>query len=279
MAELMEQSITRTASKAAASNSYRSIWISDVHLGTRACKAEALLDFLRRHQADNLYLVGDIVDGWNQGSAWYWSRAQSAVAEEIKRWRRRGVKVVLLPGNHDQFHLDLVETLFGAIRVETRLIHRTAEGRAMLVLHGHQFDESYNASRWPSRMGSRAYTLSLKINEWYARERLKRAQRARWLRERLGNFIKFLTEFDRGQFDRTVFEVARESRVDGVICGHIHRPEQRMLDEIWYINDGDWVESCTALVEDHEGTLKLLLWGLRQTPGLEAALAAPVYAS
>jgi UDP-2,3-diacylglucosamine pyrophosphatase LpxH len=279
MTELMEQSIARTAFNAAASNSYRSIWISDVHLGTRGCKADALLSFLRRHQADNLYLVGDIVDGWNQGAAWHWNRAQSAVVAEIKRWHQSGVNVVFLPGNHDEFHLDLVESLFGAIPVEKRLIHRTAEGRMMLVLHGHQFDESHNAARWPARMGSRAYTLSLKINEWYGRERLRRVHRARWLRERLSTVVRMLTEFDRCQFDRTVFEAAREHRVDGVICGHIHRPEQRILDQIWYINDGDWVESCTALVEDRDGMLKLVLWGLNHGPTAELYADAPVYLS
>ncbi|HTW87309.1 MAG TPA: UDP-2,3-diacylglucosamine diphosphatase [Candidatus Binataceae bacterium] len=280
MAESMEQSIARAAlNPAVTANSYRSIWISDVHLGTRGCKAEALLDFLQRHQAENLYLVGDIVDGWNLGPAWYWSRAQSAVASEIRAWRRRGVKVVFLPGNHDQLNLDLIETLFGAIHTKNQLIHRTAEGRLMLVLHGHQFDESYNASRWPSMMGSRAYTVALKINEWYARERLKRGARARWFKNRVSSMVRFLTEFDRHEFDRTVFETARENKVDGVICGHIHRPEQRLLDQIWYINDGDWVESCTALVEDHEGTLKLLLWGLKQARASEAGHIVPAYAS
>ncbi len=258
----MEHSIVRTAAETANPGCYRSIWISDVHLGTRGCKAEALLTFLRRHRADNLYLVGDIVDGWNQGAAWHWSWGQSAVVAEIRRWHRSGVNVVFLPGNHDESHLDLVATLFGAIPVASRLIHRTAEGRMMLVLHGHHFDQSNNAARWPGRMGSRAYTLALRINDWYGRERLRRANRARWLRERLSNVVRVLTEFDRCQFDRAVFEAAREHRVDGVICGHIHRPEQRMLDEIWYVNDGDWVESCTALVEDRDGMLKLVLWGL-----------------
>jgi UDP-2,3-diacylglucosamine pyrophosphatase LpxH len=280
MAESMEQSIARAAlDPAAVTNSYRSIWISDVHLGTRGCKADALLDFLRRHQAENLYLVGDIVDGWNLGPAWYWSRAQSAVANEIRAWRRRGVKVVFLPGNHDQLNLDLIETLFGAIHTKNQLIHRTAEGRLMLVLHGHQFDESYNASHWPSMMGSRAYTVALKINQWYGRERLKRGARARWLKDRVSSMVRFLTDFDRHEFDRTVFETAREYKVDGVICGHIHRPEQRLLDQIWYINDGDWVESCTALVEDHEGTLKLLLWGLKQARLPEAGHIVPAYVS
>lgn len=279
MAESMEPSIAHAALNPAVTNSYRSIWISDVHLGTRGCKADALLDFLQRHQAENLYLVGDIVDGWNLGPAWYWSRAQRAVANEIRAWRRRGVKVVFLPGNHDQLNLDLIETLFGAIHTKNQLIHRTAEGRLMLVLHGHQFDESYNASRWPSMMGSRAYTVALKINEWYGRERLKRNARARWFKDRVSSMVRFLTDFDRHEFDRTVFETARENKVDGVICGHIHRPEQRLLDQIWYINDGDWVESCTALVEDHEGTLKLLLWGLKQARASDAGHIIPAYVS
>jgi len=262
MAGMKERSIVRTAAETANSGCYRSIWISDVHLGTRGCKAEALLTFLRRHRADNLYLVGDIVDGWNRGAAWHWSQAQSAVVAEIRHWHRSGVNVVFLPGNHDESYLDLVAALFGTIPVASRLIHRTAEGRMMLVLHGHQFDQSNNAACWPGRMGSRAYTLALRINDWYGRERLRSGNRARWLKERLSNVVRVLTEVDRCEFDRTVFEAAREHRVDGVICGHIHRPEQRMLDQIWYVNDGDWVESCTALVEDRDGMLKLVLWGL-----------------
>ncbi|HUY19874.1 MAG TPA: UDP-2,3-diacylglucosamine diphosphatase [Candidatus Binataceae bacterium] len=263
MADLMEQSIAFAGLMPAAINSYRSIWISDVHLGTRGCKAEALLHFLRQSEAENLFLVGDIVDGWNQGRWWYWSPAQRAVAREIARWRMRGANVVFLPGNHDQFHLDLVQKLIGRTPVATQMIHRTAEGRMMLVMHGHQFDESFNAARWPSLIGSRAYTMALRVNDWYNRERLRHSRRARWLKRRVNSVVRYLTEFDRVAFDRAVFETARRYRVDGVICGHSHQPEQRFLDQIWYVNDGDWVESCTALVENQDGALHLVLWGLK----------------
>ncbi|MGZ6176196.1 MAG: UDP-2,3-diacylglucosamine diphosphatase [Candidatus Binataceae bacterium] len=152
------------APPAATTNYYRSIWISDLHLGTPRCKAEALYDFLRHHQADNLYLVGDIVDGWVLGPSWYWSEAQTAVVQEVAAWHRRGTRVVFLPGNHDEFSADLVQSFFGPISVLNEVIHRTAEGRRMLVIHGHQFDGSLNPNRWFLRMGHQAYLTAMRVD-------------------------------------------------------------------------------------------------------------------
>ena len=148
--------------------SYRSIWMSDFHLGTSRCQAESLLDFLRHHQAHNLYLVGDIVDGWNFGPSWNFNDAQKAVAEEIAGWRKRGTCVEFLPGNHDQASLDLVETLLGLVPRRADLIHRTADGRRMLVTHGHQFDRSVGAGRWLK--AGYAYGTALRIYQWYSGE-------------------------------------------------------------------------------------------------------------
>jgi UDP-2,3-diacylglucosamine pyrophosphatase LpxH len=241
-------------------NSYRSIWISDFHLGTHACQAEALLHFLCHHQAENLYLVGDIVDGWNLGRSWCFDSAQKAVVEEIAAWRHRGVHIEFLPGNHDQSSPDLIETLFGLLPRRSELIHRTADGRRVLVTHGHQFDRHVTSGRW--LQGSQAYAMALRIHRWYSREWAERSHQPRslsaYLRHRVKKVVQYLTDFD----DRAVFEAVRRNRADGLICGHIHRAEQRLIGPIWYINDGDWVESCTALVEDHTGALRLLRWGV-----------------
>jgi UDP-2,3-diacylglucosamine pyrophosphatase LpxH len=248
--------------------SYRSIWLSDFHLGTPRCQAEILLDFLRHHQAQRLYLVGDIVDGWNCGRSWCFSDAQKAVAKEIATWRKRGTCVEFLPGNHDHSSLDLVETLLGLVPRRTELIHRTADGRRMLVTHGHQFDRATTSGRWLK--GTQAYTMALRIHHWYAQEWTHRCRQPRsmsaYLRHRVKQAIQYLTAFD----DRAVFEAVRRERADGLICGHVHRAEQRLIGPIWYINDGDWVENCTALVEDHAGALRLMRWGASSPDSAEA---------
>lgn len=239
---------------------YRSIWISDLHLGTRRCKAEVLCDFLRHHQADNLYLVGDIVDGWVPGSSRYQSAAQNAVIAEIAAWHRRGARVVFLPGNHDQLSGGVIRSLFGPIPIANELIHRTAEGRRMLVIHGHQFDGSLNPNRWLLKMGNQAYLAALRIDRWYSAEHAEQTDRqgalSVYLKERVKKAVEYFTDFS----DRAVSETAHRHKVDGVICGHVHRPEQRLLGPIWYINDGDWVSSCTAVVEDRYGMLALRRW-------------------
>lgn len=248
------------ARSATKTNYYRSIWISDLHLGTPRCKAEALYDFLRHHYAENLYLVGDIVDGWIPGRSWYQSAAQSAVIEEISLWHRRGSRVVFLPGNHDELSTDIVHSLFGSISVENELIHRTAEGRRILVIHGHQFDGSLNPNRWLPRMGNRAYLTALRVDRWYNNRSMRHGERnspmSAYLKRGIKRALEYVTDFS----DRAVFETARRHKADGVLCGHVHRPEQRFIGPIWYINDGDWVSSCTAVVEHQTGALTLLRW-------------------
>jgi UDP-2,3-diacylglucosamine pyrophosphatase LpxH len=240
--------------------SYRSIWISDLHLGTRACKADTLLDFLRCHESENLYLVGDIVDGWSLGPSWYWSAAQTEVVKEISLHHRRGARVVFIPGNHDELHLELVETLFGQIPIVPELVHRTAEGCRMLVIHGHQFDTSMSSARWLSAIGSQAYAIALRIDQWHKNECSKFGQRSftSYLKRPVTKAVQYFTgtEVD----EREVFERARRHNADGVICGHTHRVGQHLIGPLWYINDGDWVQSCTALLEDYSGALRLLRW-------------------
>jgi UDP-2,3-diacylglucosamine pyrophosphatase LpxH len=236
--------------------SYRSLWISDFHLGTRRCKAPELLDFLRLHRAECLFLVGDILDGWNFGPTWYWDTAQSAVVAEICAWRKRGTRVIYLPGNHDENSLDLIRALFGPLEISTDLIHRTADGCRMLVIHGHQLVSTLHPDRWLSLVGGHAYSAALQINLWYNRERNRTAGPAvsSKLRRRLKRAFHYLVDFD----DRPVFEMARARKVDGVICGHTHRHDFRPVGPFLYINDGDWVQSRTALAEHADGRLELL---------------------
>jgi UDP-2,3-diacylglucosamine pyrophosphatase LpxH len=248
-----------TAMRSDARDLYRSIWISDFHLGTRACRSRALLEFLRRHHAEKLYLVGDIVDGWNSGAAWCLDSTQRAVAQELRAWRERGAYVEFLPGNHDQASLELVEAILGLVPRRAELIHRTAEGRRLLVTHGHQFDRTLVSGSWLK--GKQAYTVALRIHQWYASAWTQRCERphslSAYLRHRVKQVVEYLTGFD----DRAVFEAVRQHSADGIICGHVHRAEQRLIGPIWYINDGDWVHNCTALVEDYSGALRLLRWG------------------
>ena len=239
---------------------YRTIWISDVHLGTRACKASALLDFLRNHIAETLYLVGDIVDGWNWGPSWHWSEAQQELVDEIVRWRHRGAKVVFIPGNHDEFRIDLVEELLGPITSTSSLIHTTADGTRMLVIHGHQFDGSLNPNRLLPMIGTNAYARAQRIHDWYHGQSERTATEARslsdYFRYPARRAFEFLTDFR----DRAVLAAAREHKADGVICGHIHRADNRMIGTVLYVNDGDWVQSRTAVVEEQDGTLQVIRW-------------------
>jgi UDP-2,3-diacylglucosamine pyrophosphatase LpxH len=243
---------------------YRTIWISDVHLGSRACKASSLLDFLHHHIAETLYLVGDIVDGWNWGPSWHWSPAQQAVVDEVVQWRRAGVNVVFVPGNHDEGKIGLVEDLLGRIPSVSSLIHTTADGGKMLVIHGHQFDGSLNPNRLLPIIGAHAYARAQRIHDWYSRQTEQGSTEGRSLsdffRYPARKAIEFLTDFR----DRAVLAAARDHKADGVICGHIHRSDHRLIGNILYVNDGDWVQNRTAVVEERSGALQVVRWSHSQ---------------
>ncbi|ALJ35865.1 UDP-2,3-diacylglucosamine diphosphatase [Azospirillum brasilense] len=238
---------------------YRSIWISDVHLGTRGCKAEYLLDFLKHNESDHLYLVGDIVDGWRLRKTWYWPQAHNDVVQKILRRARKGVQVYYIPGNHDEAARDYAGLQFGGVQVVEEMIHVTADGRRLLVTHGDRFDVVVKYARWLAFIGDNAYVVLLQANTLF-----------NWVRRKLGfpywslsAFLKHKTktavEFI-GNYETALGDEARRRKVDGVVCGHIHTAEIRDMEGILYCNDGDWVESCTALVEHPCGRLEIIDW-------------------
>lgn len=238
---------------------YRSIWISDVHLGTRGCKAEYLLDFLKHNESDHLYLVGDIVDGWRLRKTWYWPQAHNDVVQKILRRARKGVQVYYIPGNHDEAARDYAGLQFGGVHVVEEMIHVTADGRRLLITHGDRFDVVVKYARWLAFVGDNAYVVLLQANTLF-----------NWVRRKLGfpywslsAFLKHKTktavEFI-GNYETALGDEARRRKVDGVVCGHIHTAEIRDMEGILYCNDGDWVESCTALVEHPCGRLEIIDW-------------------
>lgn len=243
---------------------YRSIWISDVHLGTRGCKADFLLDFLKHTESEYLYLVGDIVDGWRLRRSWYWPQAHNDVVQKILRKARKGTDVVFVPGNHDEFARGYTEHNFGDIKVVAQAIHTTADGRRLLVLHGDAFDGVVKYAKWLAHLGDWAYTLALSANHWFnlVRRRLGYSywSLSAYLKHKVKNAVQFIDDYE-----QTIVEEARRQGVDGVVCGHIHHAELRQVDGILYANDGDWVESCTALVEHMDGRLEIVHW-LEQVP-------------
>jgi len=238
---------------------FRSIWISDVHLGTRACKAEYLLDFLRHTESRYLYLVGDMIDFWNLRNGWYWPASHSQVIQAVMDKASRGTTVTYVPGNHDEMFRDHIGRLFGGVRVEAEAIHKTADGRKLLVLHGDEFDGVVIHSKWLAVFGSWIYDWLLYANRWFniLRRRLGFPywSLAAWLKHKVKNAVNFIS-----QFEQALVREARKRRVQGVVCGHIHKATIEEQQGITYCNDGDWVESCTALVERHDGSLAVIHW-------------------
>jgi UDP-2,3-diacylglucosamine pyrophosphatase LpxH len=239
--------------------SYRSIWISDVHLGTRGCNSELLLDFLRSTESDYLYLVGDIVDIWRMRRSWYWRQQHNDVVQKILRKARKGTRVIYVPGNHDESFRDFAGHRFGRVAVLPEATHIAADGRRFLVLHGDQFDGVVKYAKWLAFVGDHAYTFALSANLWFNTVRRKLGfpywSLSAYLKHKVKNAVEYI-----GNYEKAVVAEARRRGVDGVICGHIHTAEIRRIDGILYCNDGDWVESCTALVEHPDGRLEIVRW-------------------
>ncbi|PJI38892.1 UDP-2,3-diacylglucosamine diphosphatase [Ferrovibrio sp.] len=249
---------------------YRTIWISDIHLGTRGCKADLLLEFLRYTESDKLYLVGDIVDGWRLKRSWYWNQSHNDVVQKLLRKARKGTDVIYVPGNHDEALRDFIEAAgmqFGGITVQMEAIHETSDGRRFLVTHGDHFDGIVSCAKWLALLGDAAYGFALGLNTWFNHLRRRMGlpywSLSAYLKHKVKNAVAFISEYE-----QAIAEEARRRHVDGVVCGHIHHAEIRDIDGILYCNDGDWVESCTALVEHFDGRLEILHWAaLREDPG------------
>ena len=237
----------------------RTVWISDIHLGTRGCNAAMLLDFLASIECETLYLVGDIVDGWRLSRGWYWPDAHNEVVRRILKMAHRGTRVVLIAGNHDEMLRPYAGMSFGGVELAHEAIHITADGRRLLVTHGDGFDGVVLYARWLAFLGDKAYSVLLRANGWFNAVR-RQFQLPYWslsayLKKRVKNAVQFVCAFE-----EAVAHAARDMAVDGVVCGHIHCAEIRQIGEITYYNDGDWVESCTALVEDFQGAITILDW-------------------
>ena len=230
-----------------------------MHLGTRGCKAEFLVDFLRSNDAETIYLVGDIIDGWRLNKSWYWPQAHNDVVQKLLRKVRKGAQVVYIPGNHDEWLRDYVRLQFGGVEVVDEAIHTTADGRRLLVLHGDAFDAVVKHARWLALLGDGAYTLALWLNRHFntLRRRLGYPywSLSAYLKRQVKNAVAHIASFA-----EAVVDEARRRGVDGVVCGHIHHAEVRWIGDVLYCNDGDCVESCTALVEHFDGRLKLIGW-------------------
>ncbi|MEY3580675.1 MAG: hypothetical protein RI984_1779 [Pseudomonadota bacterium] len=238
---------------------FRTIWISDIHLGTSGCQAKRLLEFLKATESDKLYLVGDIVDGWQLKRRWYWHQTHNDVVQLVMKKAKKGTKVIFVPGNHDEAVRQFIGLDFGGIKIRDELIHTTANGKRMLVLHGDRFDGVIACAKWLAYLGDSLYTMILKFNQvfnaWRARAGLPYWSLSQYLKLKVKNAVSYITSFE----DALAAE-ARKQGLDGVICGHIHKPEIRDIDGILYCNDGDWVESLSALVEDKLGELRLVDW-------------------
>ncbi|WP_340313002.1 UDP-2,3-diacylglucosamine diphosphatase [Rhizorhabdus argentea] len=238
---------------------FRTIWVSDIHLGTRGCNAQMLIDFLDSTDSETMYLVGDIIDGWRLRRSWYWPAAHNDVVWRVMKRAKRGTRVVFIPGNHDEMFRQYSGMTFGGIEIRRNAIHETADGRRLIVTHGDEFDTVVMCHRWLAFAGDFAYEtlmrLNVVINAVRQRFNLPYWSLSKHAKHKVKNAVEFIS-----RFEEAVAHEAGERGVDGVVCGHIHTAEIRNFGDIVYYNDGDWVEGCTALVEHFDGRMEVLHW-------------------
>jgi UDP-2,3-diacylglucosamine pyrophosphatase LpxH len=238
---------------------YRALFISDLHLGAKGCQADRLVDFLRYHDADTIYLVGDIVDGWQLGAQWYWPQHHNDAVQKVLRKARKGTRVVYIPGNHDDFMRPYCGMQFGAIEIAESVIHEGADGRRYLVVHGDLFDAVVTQARWLAVLGGRLYDGAVLLSRGLSR--LRRAlgfppwSLSQWAKANVKNAVNYI-----GAFEQTLTAETKRHDVDGVICGHIHHAAIHDDFGPRYINCGDWMESCTAVVEHDDGRFEIITW-------------------
>jgi UDP-2,3-diacylglucosamine pyrophosphatase LpxH len=253
---------------------HRTIFISDTHLGTKGCKADLLADFLSRNSCETLYLVGDIVDGWRLKRRWFWPESHNRVLDALLAAIDCGTRVIYVPGNHDEVLRDYCGRVVAGVEVRFEAVHETANGRKLLVVHGDQFDRVIVCAKWLAHAGDWAYTAALELNEIF--NGVRRAfglgywSLSAWLKQKVKNALEYIC-----RFELAVADHARERGFDGVVCGHIHHATIKDFGGVLYLNDGDWVESCTALVEDAQGRLEILRWTTLAEEPAHATVAAP----
>ena len=238
---------------------YRTIWISDIHLGTKGCNAAMLIDFLDSTDSETMYLVGDIIDGWRMKKRFYWPAAHNDIVWRVMKRARRGTRVVYIPGNHDEMFRQFTGMNFGGVEIRRKAIHDTADGRKLLVIHGDEFDAIMLAHRWLAYVGDAAYEMLMRCNHLVNKVRSLLGKPywslSKTAKHKVKNAVAFISRFE----EVVAHEAGRRS-VDGVVCGHIHNAEAREIAGIAYYNDGDWVEGCTALVEHFDGRMEILHW-------------------
>lgn len=250
----------------------RTVWISDIHLGFRGCSADMLLNFLHQVECDYLYLVGDIIDVWEMKKRMFWPQEHNNVIRTILGKAKHNTKVIYVPGNHDEVLRDFDGAVFGNVSIRNEIIHTTADQRKLLILHGDQFDSVVKCSPMLAKIGGRLYDLLLRANRTVNLVRRKMGfsywSLAAFLKHKVKNAVQYISNFE----EAVAHEAARQG-VDGVVCGHIHRAEITRLHDIDYYNCGDWVESCTALVERQDGRMEIINWAeyLQHTPAIAKA--------
>lgn len=253
----------------------RAIFISDVHLGTRACQAESLLSFLREYESEYLYLLGDIIDFWAMNRSMQWTAPHNTVVQKVLRRARHGCKVMFIPGNHDEALRDYTGITFGDIQVEAESHHVTIDGRRYWLIHGDEYDQVTRHHRWVALLGDVGYNALVRINLQLSRaRRLLRIpgywSLAGYAKQKVKKAVSFI--FD---FENAVAHAAHQRGVDGVICGHIHSACDRRIGSIRYLNCGDWVDTCSAIVEHFDGRIEIVHWGVREPTARAQRLAAP----
>ena len=254
----------------------RTLFMSDIHLGTRGCQALLLLEFLKRYEVETIYLVGDIIDGWRLKSGWYWPQAHNDVVQKLLRRVHKGAKLIYVPGNHDEFMRDYVGHNFGGVEILDTAIHEAADGKRYLVMHGDHFDMVVRHAPWLAYLGDGAYSLALVINTYVnaVRRRLGLAywSLSAWAKMKVKTAVNHI-----GRFEELLALEARRRDVQGVICGHIHHAVIHDEFGVRYMNTGDWVESCTALVEHFDGSFEIIYWAdeLRRQANSEVVTELP----
>jgi len=243
---------------------FRTLFLSDLHLGTRGCQAHLVLDFLDHHSADTIYLVGDIIDGWQLRKSWYWPQSHTDVVQKLLAKREdEGSRVIYLPGNHDEFLRDYTGIHFGIVEVIDETTHTLADGRKLMVLHGDQFDIVVRYAPWLAVLGSGAYNFALGVNTLLNRVRRRMGfdywSLSAWAKEKVKNAMSHIS-----QFEDALASEARRRGVDGVVCGHIHHARIEDEEGFVYVNSGDWVESCTAIAEHADGKLEMIRWTVKR---------------